>query len=245
MKTSTEYTPLYNLAESLFSSENGFSPYDYAKSVWLGDADPEKRLAGQHPWPTREFENGERSVYSVPVHAGFSAVRGTALFIGKDPWKSTSDPHAWLVAEANLKTGEEWDHQILSASVDRARKLWLQLAPANAGNVPRWNDRYNPENGWLETPAGIAYNPAPRDQIRVEGYMSPDYYLGTATLREGLRNTLEFEDIEVLESMIRLVQDIKHAQDDKEYGELQRKALDFELGRRAAVAIEHRELQLV
>ena len=235
--------PLYNLAEDLI--ENGYAPYDYAKAVWLGDADPDKRLAGEHPWPTRTFENGETSVFSVPVHAGFSAVRGTALFVGKDPWKDVHDPHAWLVAEADLRTGKEWDHKILSADVDHARQLWLQLAPANYSNIPRWKDRHNPENGWLETPAGIAYNPPKRDQIRIEGRLTDDYYLDKAVLHNGLRNQAKFEDIVVLDSMLRFVRAVHEAHSTEEYGQLRQKALDFELGRRARAATPARELSLV
>jgi len=232
---SPEGTPLYDFAESLL--ETGFDAYDYAKCVWLGSSDPEARLAGDHPWPTREYD-GETFVYSTPIHAGFNAVRGTALFIGKDPWRDEHDPRSWLVAEANLKTGEEKDHLILSASVDAARQLWLQLAPSNYSNIPRWGDRYD-ENGWKVSSAGTAYNPPRYDQIRAEGTLREDYYLEEATLRYGLRSHYVFEDIVVLESMTHLAQEVRDAQNISELEMRRRQALEYEAGRRAVLRSHH------
>lgn len=210
-------TPLYDFAESLL--ETSFDAYDYAKCVWLGDPDPAKRLSGEHPWPAREHA-GEIFVYSVPIHAGFSAVRGTALFIGKDPWRDERDPRAWLVAEANFRTGEEYDHRVLAASVDSARQLWLQLAPANYDNIPKWH-------------GGSAYNPPRYDQIRLEGRLTPEYYLAEVELRNGLRSHYSFEDIEVLESMTHLVEAVRQARDEDDFVQRRQQALQYEAGRRA------------
>lgn len=183
---------LYNLANDVLDQSDA---YDYARCVWLGSAKVRARLTGQHPWPAREHE-GETRVYSVPVHAGFSAVRGTALFIGKDPWHDVRDPRAWLVSEANLRTGEEWDYMVLDANVDAARHLRLQVAPAHWQNIPRWE-------------TGHAYQPARYDQIRFEGRLRDDYYLPSATLQEGLGNRTAFDDIEILESMRRVVAEVR------------------------------------
>lgn len=227
-EVATGATPLYDFAESLL--DYGFDAYDYAKCVWLGSPDPDVRVAGDHPWPTR-MHGKEEFVYSTPIHAGFSAVRGTALFIGKDPWRS--GPEAWLVAEANLFTGEERDHIVLDASVDAARQLWLQLAPTNYANIPQWDDRYD-ENGWQVASRGTAYNPPRYDQIRIEGQLDERYYLRTATLRNGLRGSVYgFEDISVLESMTHLVCDVRRAHDEQEFATSWAEALKFEAGRRA------------
>ena len=224
-------TPLFDLAQNLV--DQGFDHYDYAKAVLLGDANPRERLAGRHPWPTREHD-GQEYVYSVPVHAGFSAVRGTALFIGKDPWRDDEDPRSWLVSEANLTTGEGRDHLILSSSVDAARHLWLQLAPGNYSNIPQWGDRYNPDSGWLEAKADIAYHPPRYDQIRIEGDLSDSYYLDRAALREGLGSRpYGFEDIVVLESMVEIVWAAQHARDEGNFVRLRQQALDLEAGKRA------------
>lgn len=224
-------TPLFDLAQNLV--DQGFDHYNYAKAVWLGDADPTERLAGRHPWPTREHD-GQEYVYSVPVLAGFSAVRGTALFIGKDPWVDDKDPRSWLVAEADLLSGAERDHLILSSSVDAARHLWLQLAPGNYSNIAQWGDRYNPDNGWLEARADIAYHPPRYNQIRIEGDLREDYYLDRAALREGLGSSpYEFEDIVVLESMAEIVWAAQHAGDQGNFVRLRQQALDLEAGRRA------------
>lgn len=109
---------------------------------------------GQHPWPVRERQ-GETRVYSVPDHAGFSDVRGTALFIGKYPWRQTSDPDSWFVSEANLRTGEEWDRRVVGASVDTARQLRLQVLPGNFGNTPQWGDRFDPSTGHALAARGV------------------------------------------------------------------------------------------
>lgn len=223
-------TTMYELAEQLVEGET-FQPLDYAKAVWLGSPDPDERRAGRHPWPTREHD-GERFVYSVPVAAGISAVRGTALFIGHDPWRHERDPRSWLVAEANLKTGEEIDHRVLSSYVGSApaRQLWLQLAPANYSNIPEWKDRYD-ANGWLAARADKAYHPPRYDQLRIEGNLKPDYYLDKAILAEGLGGKRsEFEDLVVLESMMWAVQHLR----EQRMFELRRQAVDRELGREAA-----------
>ena len=193
---------LYNLAHDVLDRSQA---YDYARCVWLGSADVQERLAGQHPWPTREHREGVR-VYSVPVHAGFSAVRGTALFIGKDPWHDVCDPRAWLVSEADLRTGKEWDHKVMSASVDAARHLRLQVAPAHWENIPRWE-------------TGHAYQPARYDQIRFEGRLQDDYYLPSTTLQEGLGTRMAFEDIEILESILRVIAEVRGSQEEFLAGE--------------------------
>lgn len=212
---------LFKLAEKLCSTPGGFDRYDYAKCVWLGSPDREKRLTGDHPWPKR-IHGGEKYVYSVPVLAAANAEIATMMFVSKDSWKSVNDPNAWLVAERGLLGGEEIEHKVLSASVDAANDLRLSLAPASYDNFP-------PEMKW-------AFKNRPSyDQTILSGRLDERYNLRSATVREGLDGgTVAYEDIEALESMIIVVQQIRAAQMEAERNEV--REFEYALASRALYA---------
>ena len=99
-----------------------------------------------------------------------------------------------------------------------------------------WRICQAPNSPKTVTNAGVAYNPPRYEQIRVQGRLREDYYLEEAILRDGLRQEYVFEDIVILESMTRLVQDVRNAHDEKELSERLMRAFDFELGIRAVHA---------
>ncbi|MGB4761831.1 MAG: hypothetical protein WBP12_00575 [Candidatus Saccharimonas sp.] len=192
----SETPTLYTLAEKLCDTPGGFDNYNYAKCVWLGNPDRTRRLAGEHPWPSR-VRGETKYIYSVPVLAGVDAARETMLFVGKDDWKPVDDPNAWLVAERRLIGGEEIEHQVLRASVDTAHDLRLVIAPASFDNFP-------PQMRWA-----ITHRPM-YDQTVLSGRLDKEYNLQLATWCEGLDGSrAEYEDIEALESMIVVVQRLR------------------------------------
>ncbi len=192
---SSEVPALYTLAEAMCDTPGGFDRYDYAKCVWLGSPSREHRLVGDHPWPTRERQ-GEEYVYSVPVLAGVDAANGMMLFVGKDNWKSVDDPDAWLVAERHLLRGDEREHRVLSVSVGSANDLQLALAPPSYDNLPP------PMQRAIRTRSPYA-------RTVLEGRLDWRYNLRDARLREGQEGSVQFEDIEALESMIVMIQGMR------------------------------------
>lgn len=210
---------LFGLAERLHDTPDGFAGYDYAKSVWLGEPERAERLAGRHPWPTR-IRHGEEYVYSVPVLAAVAPSIDTLLYVGKDAWKPDDDPDAWLVAERHLFTGRELDHRVLTSSVDRARQLWLQLAPSNIDNIP--------------PPMRQALVHQPQSmQIALTGCLDTRYNLRSATIREGYAGrVIEYEDYEAIESMIGVVQQLRDARQEAEHQQIAVQVLVGALGQR-------------
>ncbi len=207
---------LYALAEKMHTTTGGFAAYDYAKCVWLGQPNRDQRLAGEHPWPTRA-RDGQQYVYSVPVLAAVSPDLETVLYVGKDNWKSPSDPNAWLVAESNLFTGREVEHRVLTSSVDAGQQLWLQLAPRNFENMP--------------LPMRAALYRQPRsEQIGLSAQLDGQYHTRFATLREGFRRQTRYEDYEALESMITMVRSIKEAHAEARRQQLKMEAYRYALG---------------
>jgi len=187
---------LYRLAEQMHDTEGGFAAYDYAKCVWLGKPDRRQRMGGDHPWPTR-VHNGEHYVYSVPTFAGVDSENATLLFVGKDNWKDARDPHAWLVAEADIRTGQEHDREIIAVSVEQGR-LWMQLAARDN-----------------------AYNR--HDYLK--GLLNEQYTMEHAQVWRGRYLEGVFEDYEALEAMIIMVRAIREAQDVAERQRIHQQAL--------------------
>ncbi len=213
---------LFTLAEKMHDTYDGFAGYDYAKCVWLGSPDRGKRLAGEHPWPTRIHE-GKEYAYSIPVLSAVSTQTETVLYVGKDSWKSSNDPNAWLVAERHLFTGRELDHHVLTASVDAARQLWLQLAPSNEMILP-------------PILRDSLYRQPSKDQIRLEGQLDDRFYLSYASIREGVGSrVVEYEDYEALEAMLTMVRMIREAQAQHERQHLEKEAWEFALGHRSVI----------
>lgn len=174
---------LYGLAERMHDTEGGFAAYNYAKCVWLGQPDRQQRIAGDHPWPTRVY-NGEHYVYSVPTFAGVDAANATLLFVGKDNWKDPRDPRAWLVAEADLFTGQERDREIIAVSVEQGR-LWMQMAARDNAY-----DRHD----------------------YLMGRLDEQYLMRRAELWRGRHREGAFEDYEALEAMLRMVGEVRATQ---------------------------------
>lgn len=181
------------LAEQLVDNPGQMERYDRAKWNLLGDASRERRFEGHHPWLKKTDSYGAERTMSIPVFSGYSPEAETVMLVRKDPWTHQNDPDSWLVGEQNLVTGEFAVPRVLSANVDRANRLWLQLAPTNFGN---WPPGLHP-----------ALFARPYDQIRITGPMDKDYHLETAEYRDGRKGrALQYEDIEALESMIIAVQ---------------------------------------
>ncbi len=211
---------LYELAEDLHDMPDGFAAYDYAKCVWLGAPDPEVRRSGDHPWPTRDID-GQHYVYATPTFAGVNPELATVLYVGRDNWRPIEDPHSWMVAEANLQSGREITHRVLSASVDAGRQLWLQLAPSYYGNQPPLTQQ--------------AIRRQPRHtQIALAGQLSESFYMERAVFREGMQVARDYEDYVALESMIRMVAEVREAHEAVERETLHRQAVAFALGHRGA-----------
>ena len=214
-------------AEKLVDNNAQLERYDRAKWNLLGHANKDLRFAGHHPWPKRTDARGIERTLSVPVFSGYSPETESVMVVRKDPWTHPNDPQSWLVAEQNLATGNYVEPKILSASIDAARHLWLQLAPANFDNWP----------GGLH-PALFA---RPYEQIRIEGRLDAAWHLDTAEYREGLRKqSITYEDIEGLESMIVAVQQKRWAAWEDELGRArlqQETAMD--MGLRAVTSLDH------
>lgn len=208
---------LFFYAEQLVDSPDQIDRYDRAKWNLLGHADRGMRFQGHHPWPKRIDDRGVERTLSVPVFSGFSEETESVLVVRKDPWTHQNDPASWLVAEQNLTTGVYIEPQILSANVDAARQLWLQLAPRNYSN---WPPGKHP-----------ALHSLRRDQIRLTGRMDNDYHLMTAEYHEGMGGRcIEYEDIEALESMIIVVQQLRRAAEEEVSRAEQQRTRDVLLG---------------
>lgn len=205
VKNSPQSHELYELAEEMHDTQDGFCAYDYAKSVWFGRPERGQRVAGHHPWPTRE-RAGEQYVYSVPVMAGFAIATNQLLFVGKDDWKRSDDPRAWLVAESDILTGSERDREVIAVSVE-GQRLWMQLAP---------DDHASNRHDYLT------------------GYLDEQYMMTHAELWRGRYSQAAFEDIEALESMIRMVHQIRDAHKDER---THREALQRGMGQRSTASV--------
>lgn len=217
---------LYGFAEQLVDTPSQLEVYDYAKWNLLGHADRELRFSGHRPRPKRLDRRGIVRTLSVPVFSGYSAQTQTVMAIHKDPWTHQNDPESWRVVEQKVTTGEFAQPKILSAHVDAARRLWLQLAPSGFDNWPPGRH-----------PALFA---RPYDQIRIEGKLDDAYHLETAEYREGLQQPgIVYEDIEALESMIVAVQQIRRAATERALQEAyQRSEVVADMGLRALASIE-------
>lgn len=166
--------------------------YDEIKMLWMGHPNRERRLRGEHPWIKREVADNYAE-YRIPIFSGFSYEEGEdplLLQVSADTHRQDGQPLRFLVAEHNLQTGRSFDQRVLSSSVDAARRLWIQLAPANYTN---WSPGKHPA---LFAPRS--------EQIRIETRLDELYHaVGSLHLREGVGGrVIEFHDIEALEAMI-------------------------------------------
>ena len=119
-RTETRRPALYELAEKMHTTPDGFARYDYSKCVWM------ERSRNNHPLPMR-YINGELYVYDGATFAGVSAEIEQLLYVGTQTGRDLRDPHAWLVAERDI-FGEERDRTILAVETVNHR-LWMQLMP--------------------------------------------------------------------------------------------------------------------
>lgn len=165
----------------------------------LGDPDQAERNEGRHPWIKRQRGEVEH-VYTLPVLAAFSVAAAglrrrihgfdaeiTVLNISKDRWHDSDNPAAWFVGRHNIMTGQVNEPEVLSASVDSGRLLWLQAIDGSAGA------RY------------AELSRTPRDQHRYEARLNQNYRACYGEYRAGCQPAERFIDIEALESMMRLV----------------------------------------
>jgi hypothetical protein len=193
--------PVFDFAAQLVDNPAQLETYDRAKWNILGHADKELRFQGHHPWPKRYDGSGMERTLSVPVFSGFSPSTRSVMIVRKDPWTHQNDPASWLVAEQNLETGVYIEPEILSASVDRANQLWLQIAPNNYAN---WPPGLHPSLH------------APRyDQLRISSRLDAAYHVDGVEYREGLYGkSAIYQDLEILEAMIVAVQLRRQAEEE-------------------------------
>jgi hypothetical protein len=209
--------PVFDFATQLVDHPDQIERYDRAKWNLLGHADKALRFQGHHPWPKRYDTAGTERTLSVPVFSGFSPATRSVMIVRKDPWTHQNDPASWLVAEQNLETGAYVEPKILSASVDRANQLWLQIAPADYAN---WPPGLHPSLH------------APRyDQLRVSSQLDAAYHVDEVEYREGLYGkNVTYADLEVLEAMIVAVQLRRQAEDEARIHEMYQQSGFYALG---------------
>ncbi len=199
---------LYDYAEGIVTDEERYQRY--LKAMWelSGDPSDDNRFHGRHPWLKRPDATGNIRTLSVPVFSGYSTQTDTLCVVRKDPWTDPSDPASWLFAELNLGTGNYVEPRVLSARVyeralgQRAHQLRLQLAPKRYSN---WPPGMHP-----------AKHALPADQIRVHAVLDPLYHTTAIEYRDGREPAIQYGDIEALHSMIRVVEEVRSAQEGGE-----------------------------
>ncbi len=215
--------PVFDFASQLVDNPDQLAVYDSAKWNLLGHADRELRFQGHHPWPKRIDSTGIERTLSVPVFSGFSTDTKSVMIVRKDPWMHQNDPASWLVAEQNLETGVYVEPKILSASVDTANQLWLQLAPRNYSN---WPPGFHP-----------SLHARRYDQLRVSSQLDNGYHVETIEYRDGpYGSRASYEDIEILEMMIVAVQRRRQLEDERRLREAYEQRTLSALGSIAAEA---------
>lgn len=201
-----EKPALYNLAERLLDTPSQLAIYDEVKWNLVGD--PSRRLRGQRhmPWITRrDYQDGNRA-YTLDVFSGVSTDTNSVLVVRKDRWTSPVDPATWLIMETDLETGETFQHDIWSASVDAARQMWLEIASEGAHNQPVWYEYGQRRQAFRDKP--------PREQFRFTARLDEDWRTTAVEFRAGVYGDMaSFEDIEALESMIVAIQQVRAVRD--------------------------------
>lgn len=190
-RRSQESATLHGLAEQILDDEVIGRRYTQTKEVWVGNPDPEQRWQGDHP-VIQMVQGDEVWHYGVNVFSGFSVAKAALVQVSKRHDTPNHDPRTYFAGIHNLATGEIERVPIVFSSVDDGRKLWLRTVNTQA--IDNWASGRHPE-----------YTRLPRDQYRFEMRLSDNYHAERATFRRGLIETTEFEDIVVLESMIKTI----------------------------------------